>query len=485
MKPEKKPRKYVFITILVILVVSASISGVLGSWQSDGSVTLDTVIKKEGNASINVTTSLPHILWQNFTTPIDASNISKSAGFFVLWYYIDNSTLISNYVTIKIGSGDYNAAPSITWDISGTYFNNSWNEIWLPLAEGTESGTLDMSSITWFDMNVAVSSSATHKIDYLRFVEYPYTLHNIYMQLETDFGGGAGTYFPPTHLVEFRLQNIYGSAISDVTVTAQGYETTMGALSWLYSVFGYRNETRIHNTTMEGTTDVMGHLSFMMVETVKYKMDFVKESEGINKTMYFYPKESQYLIVLTPTIQPDMIDYVNWNLSVEEISGDSANRTLNFTYTDSMSKTSQICFFVRDENRTEIYSNCSFADNSSVDTGCKVAKSSGVTYFWGFNATHDTFGGIKGSKAVTFKGRLIDLQLENESYYTWISIALLVMITSLFSAVTVKFGYIVVPFMSALFYEIGWLEIAPTLLTVIIILGILLFIGRRERESGL
>ena len=483
MKTEKRLRKHAFISILVMLVLAMSISGVVGSWQSDGTVTLDTVTKKEGSASINVTTSLPHIFWQNFTSPIDASNISKSAGFFVLWYYIDNSTLISNYVTIKIGSGDYNAAPSITWDISNTYFNNSWNEIWLPLAEGTESGTLDMLSITWFDVNVAVSSSATHKIDYLRFVEYPYTLHNIYMQLETDFGGGAGTYFPPTHLVEFRLQNIYGSPISDVTVTAAGYETTMGALSWLYSVFGYRNETRIHNTTMEGTTDIMGHLSFMMVETVKYKMDFVKESEGINKTMYFYPKESQYLIVLTPTIQPDMIDYVSWNLSVEAI--DSSHSSLNFTYNDNMSKTSKICFFVKDENRTEIHSTCSFGDNSSVDIGHTVAKSSGATYFWGFNATHDTFGGIKGTKAITFKSRLIDLQLENEDYYTWISISLLVMITSLFSAVTSKFGYVVIPFIAGFFVYVQWLEIPITLITVIIILGILLYMGRKERESGL
>lgn len=483
MKTEKRLRKYAFVAMLVMLVISVTISGVAGSWQSDGAVALDTVIKKEGTASITVTISLPHIFWQNFTSPIDASNVSKSAGFFVLWYYVDNSSLMSDYMTIKIGSGVYNSAPSMTWDISKTYFNNSWNEIWLPLAEGTESGTLDMSSITWFDMNVDVSSSATHKIDYLRFVEYPYTLHNIYMQLETDFGGGAGTYFPPTHLVEFRLQNIYGSAISDVTVTAEGYETTMGALSWLYSIFGYRNETRIHNTTMEGTTDIMGHLSFMMVETVKYKMDFVKESEGINKTMYFYPKESQYLIVLTPTIQPDMIDYVNWNLSVEAIN--SSYSSLNFTYSDNMSETSTICFFVKDENKTEIYSTCSFADNSSVDTGCKVAKSSGATYYWGFNATHETFGGIKGTKAVTFKSRLIDLQLANESYYSWISIALLVMITSLFSAVTVKFGYICVPFLAGFFYYIGFLEIAPVLLTVIIILGVLLYMGKKERESGL
>ena len=428
---------------------------------------------------------IPTCYFQNdFSPPISVTNVSKNTGYLALWYFIYDSSKINSNVKISIYTDDSNY---MYWEISKTYFENDWNEIYLPMSEGTEIGTLSLSSISKFKLEIPGTEDPdmVHRIDYMRFVEYPYTLHNIYMQLETDFGGGAGTYFPPTHLVEFRLQNIYGSPVSDVTVTAAGYETTMGALSWLYSVFGYRNETRIHNTTMEGTTDIMGHLSFMMVETIKYKMDFVKESEGINKTMYFYPKESQYLIILTPTIQPDMIDYVNWNLSVEEISGDSTNRSLNFTYSDSMDETTQICFFVKDENRTEIYSTCSFADDSSVDTGHKVSKSSGATYFWGFNATHNTFGEIKGTKAVTFKSRLIDLQLTNESYYSWISIALLVMITSLFSAVTVKFGYVVVPFMAGFFYYIGFLEIAPTLITVIIILGILLYIGKRERETGL
>ena len=454
-----------------------------GNWESNGTVTLDTTNKKEGIASINVTTNSLYTFRKNFTISIDASDISKSTGFLAFWYYVDNTTRLGDYSTITIGNGTYKGSNNISWIVSNSNYGTGWGEIYLPLNEGTETGTLNMGAISWFDMNVNVTNNVTQKIDYLRFVQYPYTLHNIYLELEPE--SGVGTYYSPPHLVEFRLQNIYGNPISDVSVTAIGYETTMGSWSWLYSIFGYKNETQIHNTTMDGTTDTMGHLSFMMVETVKYKMDFVKESEGINKTMYFYPKESQYLIILTPTIQPDMIDYISWNLSVEEIVGDSSNRSLNFTYTDSMGKTSQICFFIKDENKTELYSTCSFADDSLVDTGHTVAKSSGATYFWGFNCTHDIFGEIKGTKAITFKSRLIDLQLTNESYYSWISIALLVMITSLFSAVTVKFGYIVVPFMSGLFFYLGWLEIAPTLLTVIIILGILLYIGRRERESGL
>ena len=351
--------------------------------------------------------------------------------------------------------------------------------------DGATKNTTTGQELVFSDLSYGMKELTVTSEGYIPYQRSVYLDSNTnitaYLTKETE--GGAGVYYPPPHLVEFRLQNIYGNPISDISVTAQGYETTMGSWNWLYSIFGYKNETQIHNTTMSGTTDTMGHLSFMMVETIKYKMDFVKESEGINKTMYFYPKESQYLIVLTPTIQPDMIDYVNWNLSVEAI--DSSHSSLNFTYNDNMSKTSQICFFVKDENRTEIYSTCSFVDNSSVDTGHTVAKSSGASYFWGFNATHDTFGGIKGTKAITFKSRLIDLQLENENYYTWISISLLVMITSLFSAVTSKFGYVVIPFMAGFFVYIGFLEIPITLITVIIILGILLYMGRRERESGL
>ena len=349
----------------------------------------------------------------------------------------------------------------------------------------TTNGTVIFSQITYGIYALEVTADGFYTSKQYIFMGQD-TEETVYLLKIGDIAeGGVGQYYPPPHLVEFRVQNMYGSPITDLTVTAQGYETTMGSWDWMYSIFGYKNETQIHNTTMNGTTDSMGHLSFLMVETIKYKIDFEKESEGINKTMYFYPKEQQYTIILTPTAQPMIIDYVGWNLSVEEISGDNGNRTLNFTYTDTMNKTTKACFFIKDENRTEIYSTCNFPDNSSIDTGYKVAKTSGATYFWGFNCTHETFGEIKGTKAVTFKSRLIDLQLENENYYSWISIALLVMITSLFSAVTTKFGYIVLPFIAGFFTYIQWLEIPTTLITIIIILGVLLYAGKRERETGL
>ena len=397
----------------------------------------------------------------------DNEEIETNNGGFLYHYILLQPQFI---LTIKAKDASTHSTigdfTSIVNDESKTTTNGSINftvDYGIHKVEVISSGYYSSLSYVYMDEN-------TEEIIYLTSIEKDIT---------------SGVYYAP-HSVEFLLQNYYGSAISDVEITAYGVQTTMGVWGWLTSMLGFTNETAaaIRNTTMNGTTDSTGSLSFLMIETIKYKITFVKTSEGINETMYFYPKESQYLIMLTPTIKPMMIDYVNWNLSVEEISGEPNNRSLNLTYTDAMSKTSQICFFVRDENNTELYSTCIFADNNLVDTGRKVAKSSGATYYWGFNCTHDTFGDISGTKAVTFKSRLIDLQI-NDIYYPWIAIALLVLISSLFSAVTVKFGYVVLPMLSAFFVYIGFLEIPTTLITVIVILGILLFMGKKERESGL
>ena len=308
------------------------------------------------------------------------------------------------------------------------------------------------------------------------------TTQTVYLtKIENVSDVGVGQAYAPIP-VEFRVIDMGGNPKRNVNVTAVGTETTMGAWTWLQDIFGYSSKVELQNTSMNGTTDSMGHLTFIMVETIKYKIDFTKPSEGINETLYFYPKEKQYTIYVTSPYKPIIIDYVDWNLSVQ--SHNSTHSNLTLTYNDTMGQTSNLRFFVKDENRTEIY-NQTFSAQSIINVGHIVEKSSGQSYFWGFNATHTEFGEFKATKAITFKSRLIDLQLENENYYTWISISLLVMIATLFSAVTTKFGYVVIPFMGGFFYWIGWLGISTIILSVVMFMGVMLYMTRKERESGL
>ncbi|HDM36826.1 MAG TPA: DUF2341 domain-containing protein [Candidatus Syntrophoarchaeum butanivorans] len=286
---------------------------------------------------------------------------------------------------------------------------------------------------------------------------------------------------PKSHLVEFIIEDFTGSPIEGVNVTAVAVETTMEE-GWLSSIFGFENETEIENTTMNGTTDSEGRISFLMVETLKYRLTFTKPTAGINKTLYMYPKEEQYVIILPPGETPDITDYITWNLSVVEIN--SSYSSLNLTYTDSLNKTSSLRFFVLDENQTEIY-NQTFSYQTTINASYIVEKQAGKSYFWGFNATHDEFGEIQATKVMRFRGRLIDLGIENESYYSWIAISLLIFVSLLFSGITAKFGYFTVPGMAMFFWWIGWLSVRLSIVLTALIMGVLLYIGKREREEGI
>ncbi|RLF44364.1 MAG: hypothetical protein DRN29_08575, partial [Thermoplasmata archaeon] len=298
-------------------------------------------------------------------------------------------------------------------------------------------------------------------------------------EVETETGVGAQ--YPPRS-VEFRTIDIYGMPISDVNITVAGVETSMGAWSWLSTFFGVENYTIIENTTLTGLTDSSGRATFLMFPTIKYRVTFSKPTAGINETMYFYPKEEQYVIVLTPSEKAEISDYVSWNLSVEEVN--SSYSSLNLTYTDSLNKTSYLRFFVLNENQTEIY-NQTFSYNTSINASYIVQKQAGKTYFWGFNATHDEFGEIRATKVVRFEGLLIDLGLENTAYYNWIALSFLVFLSLLFSAVTTKFGYFTIPAIAMFFWWVGWLSTHITILLTALILGVLLYLGKTEREGGI
>ena len=100
---------------------------------------------------------------------------------------------------------------------------------------------------------------------------------------------GYGQAYAP-HNVRFSVQTMWGSPIEGCNVTAIGYETTAGSFDWFYSIIGWTNTTTpIANSTLQGTTDHLGQINFMMFEPVQYNMVFSKPGM-INVTWTFYPE---------------------------------------------------------------------------------------------------------------------------------------------------------------------------------------------------
>lgn len=288
-----------------------------------------------------------------------------------------------------------------------------------------------------------------------------------------------------THQVEFRVRDWWGNPIAGVNVTADITNITM-PWSWIQELLGYGDEVDIQNTTLNGFTDSNGRITFMMVQTVEYTITFVKTTQDVNETLVVYPRDTQYTIIVNPTWSYTVGDYVSWNLSTSQHNATHIN--LSLVYDDSiLNETPSLWFYVKDENRTQVYSE-HFIYNETVAVNYSVEDVPWDGYLWGFNATHTTYGTLTQDKLITFRdeeGVRVDLNIDNENYYTWFSVAILILLSTLFSVTVSRFGYIIIPFFSLFFWYIGWLAISHTLVLTALMLGVLLYIGRTEREKGL
>ena len=349
----------------------------------------------------------------------------------------------------------------------------------------TTTGAIVFPNVTYGIYPLEVSANGYYTNKQYVFMGQD-TTQTVYLtKIENVSGGGAGTYYAP-HRVEFKVQNLFGYPVEDVTVSTTALATTAMNWDWLWKALGLREDVALEmeNGTMNGTTDSHGGISFLMEPTIKYRVTFVKAGTNINESLTIYPKDDTYLVIVTTlTEERNRNEYVSWDLNTSDHN--STHAYLTFNYTDNLNKTSTLYFFVKDGNRTEIH-NQTFTYDDSISTSYLVNRTKGQSYIWGFNCSHDEFGYFAQSKFITFKSRLIDLAiLPDDKYYTWISIALLIFIAGLFSVTVSRFGYVIIPGAGLILSYVGWLSTNITLLTVAMGLGILAFMGKTERDKGL
>jgi len=328
-----------------------------------------------------------------------------------------------------------------------------------------------------------------HKVEvgadnYYSAVEYVYVCEDtekiFYLTpFEGEVKQGVGISYPP-HQVEFACVDIFGNPLANVYVEATPISTTTGAWDWLLNLFGIRNESISYytNQTLNGTTDSRGAITFVMMENVEYEVRFVNESLEIDKTIRIYPKADHYTVVLTPTTSSitSSEDYITFNLSYE-IVGDEIN--LSLTYNDALGQTQNLTFFVY--NSTTLLYQQNFTNVSNVSVSYTVPYKAGEEYMWGYSAFHSRFGEMGRSRILRIAW-FLDLGI-SRTYCTWIAIAIILFLTAMFSFTTVKFGYVAIPIVSLIFAFIGWLP-NISIIIIALCLGILAYMGKREKEVG-
>ncbi|RLJ05337.1 MAG: hypothetical protein DRP18_03320, partial [Candidatus Aenigmatarchaeota archaeon] len=390
------------------------------------------------------------------------------------------------------GSATYNLTIRAKDLETGVSINNFTAELSTGESNSTVNGSITFTSVSgnqWISVTITASGYYVGYKDVYLDGDKEITILLTSTEKEKDY------YARPTHLVEFRVQNLFGHPISDINVTAVGIETTMGSWSWLYNLFGYRNETEIQNSTMSGVTDSNGAITFFMVPTIQYKITFIKDNE-INKTIYIYPKDERYTIVLGLGEISTSYENISINFSTSEVN--STHRFFNVSYQDLTIHTNHLGFYIYVKslnstgNVTELY-NETLTGVNTYNFSYLASGWKGKVFYVKCNATYNDsyFEPVEQTKGYMYylKQRLIDLGFDeaHEWYYNAIAVALLVLIAAMFSGITVKYGAVITPGAALGLWWIGWLSVphAAIILPTAFVIGVLYYMSESAKEEGM
>jgi hypothetical protein len=236
-----------------------------------------------------------------------------------------------------------------------------------------------------------------------------------------------------------------------------------------------------------GTTDSMGQAVFQLVKDTYYRIELTGGGLPSTITEYFYAKEEAYYITIAGGFPDggDKFEDINATLFVTEINATHAN--LSLYYSDNSSTTSIIYFYARYYiNGTNACANQSSA-TYPVTLNCTVLMSNN-TYLFGWNSTSSQYGVSQGVDVVDFKANNVNAQVPGlqekmgADMLNWLSIIGLIFIAGIFSAKSVKFAAVVVPFAATIMYWIGTLQVSALLVHSALILGILVYIRMNEQK---
>jgi len=269
---------------------------------------------------------------------------------------------------------------------------------------------------------------------------------------------GWGYTYPP-HVVKIKVVEGFGTPLVGAAITATPVETTMGSWTWLNDLFGIDSgEVNIPGSVLTGTTDNTGSVSFLMVESVQYRVNVSTLSTLI------YPQESSYLLFVD---SPDWFaggeninSVVTFDVSTEEVNATHASITIIGNDTAAGFTSGHVYLNV---TNTTVPGTQDMVDSYEIPAASNFSHTftvedyPGESYFIQFDGEHDDYGAVNRSWGVTFPVETINPLGFSDTELMWISMIILMVCGMTFTATTSWQGPLLTCFVAWILFEMGWL----------------------------
>lgn len=379
------------------------------------------------------------------------------------------------YVAVGGGAGDANIyrcdGTSVVLDYTVTDSLNVWclKEHDGVLYAGTDTGKIYRTYGGGWEVDFETLGSYTYALGSSEYYVYagiyqPGDIFSLYRNATTE---GWGYTYPP-HTVKLEIATGFGAPLVGATVTATPVETTMGSWSWLSDIFGISNDVNIAGKTLTGTTDNTGSISFLMVESIQYRVN-VTHADIANYSTLIYPQETRYLLFVDDVdwfeSGSNINDVVYFNVTTAEVNATAA--TITIIGNDTASGFTSGTVYLNQTNSTtpgvqDNIDSYAIPAGSNFTHAFTVTNYSGDSYLVQFEGIHSDFGDIARSWGVTFPIEPVNPMGLSDTSLMWISMVIILVTGLIFTATTSWQGPLLTCFMAWILYGIGWMNAYST-----------------------
>jgi len=449
------------------------------------------------------------------------------------WSY--NTVLNSNLLIAKDSNFDLISVNTITsnnYSIQSLEAGNYW---WKVCYYNSTSGTCgDYSNVFNFTLtnNVSTTGTGIHGVVYeLNGAQTPLSDATVYIQhsagnWSSQMTTGSNGYYLFSNLTNntiyyvYAVKKDYQNSATEFITTGAGTVTARDiflrpteptdfesdkqyvkfSARWLWCLFNCNIEGATISAYnygdviayASGVTDSTGSVSYRLYKTQRYRVTVVNASAGISQEMTLYPKDSEYVFLIT-NAEKDMQEHETQEkdaikIGVTKAIINTTHATITVNYTDSLAGTTALTYYINQTNSSlQNWTNTTAPFNHTFT----ISGYSGQSYMVHVVASHTEYGTIDRSYAVPFeKTAGVGIDGIPATLWLWFAIGIMFFTGAMFTSSTVEKGLLIVVAEGWIFFFMGMFSVVDPVqftisLTLASVIAVFAYFKRAQAAEGL